>query len=168
MWTLRDVHFEAALRTAVDWFQPGFQLKEKQLECLFNLFKGNDVVANLPTGYGKSLIYQLLPKLLSVSPASCGSVVVVSPLNLIQFDQLLSLGKRGILSCRLDVDCQVSDNTGSTASIDEVIAGKYPIIMCHPEALFHTQKGKNLLDSPRFRKTVVALAVDECHKVKDW
>ena len=38
------------------------ELKEKQTECLIRFLEGNDVFASLPTGYGKSLIYGLLPE----------------------------------------------------------------------------------------------------------
>ena len=39
-------------------------LKPKQVICLEKLFLGVDILAVLPTGYGKSLIYQLLPLML--------------------------------------------------------------------------------------------------------
>ena len=38
-------------------------LKEEQLETLQSLMNGEDTLAVLPTGYGKSLIYILLPLL---------------------------------------------------------------------------------------------------------
>ena len=36
-------------------------LKQKQRECIQKFVEGHDVFASLPTGYGKSLIYALLP-----------------------------------------------------------------------------------------------------------
>ena len=36
-------------------------LKEKQLEALESFIGGNDTFISLPTGYGKSLIYAILP-----------------------------------------------------------------------------------------------------------
>ena len=33
-----------------------FMLKEKQLECILSILNGKDVLAVLPTGYGKSII----------------------------------------------------------------------------------------------------------------
>ena len=36
-------------------------LKEKQLEAIISFLKGFDVFITLPTGYGKSIIYGLLP-----------------------------------------------------------------------------------------------------------
>jgi ATP-dependent DNA helicase RecQ len=39
-----------------------FELKENQIKCLELLTSGKDVFAVLPTGYGKSIIYTILPK----------------------------------------------------------------------------------------------------------
>ena len=36
-------------------------LKEKQYEAVKEYLKGNDTFVSLPTGYGKSLIYGILP-----------------------------------------------------------------------------------------------------------
>ena len=36
-------------------------LKEKQRDCIFRFVEGNYVFVSLPTEYGKSLIYGLLP-----------------------------------------------------------------------------------------------------------
>jgi superfamily II DNA or RNA helicase len=38
-----------------------FQWKDKQLQCLRALFEGQDLLTVLPTGYGKSLIFQAAP-----------------------------------------------------------------------------------------------------------
>ena len=40
-------------------------LKIKQVICLESLFLKKDLVAVLPTGYGKSLFFQVLPRMLS-------------------------------------------------------------------------------------------------------
>lgn len=39
----------------------GISLKEKQSEAIVQFMSGRDVFVSLPTGYGKSLIYALLP-----------------------------------------------------------------------------------------------------------
>ena len=69
-------------------------LKARQEEVLTNLYDGRDVFAWLPTGYGKSLCYQLLPFLLdfkqkrTCSPrVKRGVVIVISSLVLLMVDQ---------------------------------------------------------------------------------
>ena len=37
------------------------KLKEKQIDAIKAFLSGNDVFVSLPTGYGKSFIYALLP-----------------------------------------------------------------------------------------------------------
>ena len=39
-------------------------LKSKQVTCLESLYLGKDVVCVLPNGYGKSLVFHLLPLLM--------------------------------------------------------------------------------------------------------
>ena len=40
-----------------------FFLKEKQTEAVFSIVAGKDTLVTLPTGYGKSIIYGVLPLL---------------------------------------------------------------------------------------------------------
>ena len=42
------------------------QLKPKQLEAIRTLMSGRDTFVALPTGYGKSIIFAILPMLLDV------------------------------------------------------------------------------------------------------
>ena len=46
------------------------ELKEKQVEAILALVSGKDVLVSLPTGYGKSVIYGILPLLFNNSKAS--------------------------------------------------------------------------------------------------
>ena len=41
--------------------QFGISLKEKQFEAIYKFCCGNDVFVSLPTGFGKSIIYAILP-----------------------------------------------------------------------------------------------------------
>ena len=79
-------------------------LKPKQVSCLESVYLGKDVICVLPTGYGKSLIFHLLPMLLFAKFNLCGNllsqwrskgfctatvesiVIVVSPLNSLMSD----------------------------------------------------------------------------------
>ena len=38
-------------------------LKEKQLEAIVSFVRGNDTFVSLPTGYGKSIVFGILPLL---------------------------------------------------------------------------------------------------------
>ena len=58
--------FMGCLHSAVcDSNYPKINLKPKQVKCLEAIYLNRDLVAVLPTGYGKSLIFHLLPSLLS-------------------------------------------------------------------------------------------------------
>ena len=59
---------------------PSFCLKPLQVRCFEYILKGKDIVAILPTGFGKSLLFQLLPDFLPVK-ANSNIVIVVCPLN---------------------------------------------------------------------------------------
>lgn len=147
-------------------------LKNKQSLCLENIYKGEDVIANLPCGYGKSIIYHLLPKLLSLSAQRTAAgkntkkiVLVICPLNTIQADQVKTLQSRNISTCRLDFSCNILE---SVHDIDAVAAGLVDIVHAHPEALFSTSAGPHLIDDQRFQDAVGCIVVDECHKIEQW
>ena len=71
-------------------------LKVKQVICIEAIYRGRDVVALLPTGYGKSVIFHLLPSLF-LDKVNCERgaaypvVIVVSPLNALIKDQIRRL-----------------------------------------------------------------------------
>lgn len=54
-----------------------FSLKDKQLETLNYLWRKQDCISVLPTGYGKSIIYQLLPWFLQGGREKAGIVIVI-------------------------------------------------------------------------------------------
>ena len=70
--------------------------KVAQIQALESVHLQRDTLVLLPTGYGKSLIFQLLPWLLAEEDKEFGIVLVVSPLNSLIVDQLTKLLKCGI------------------------------------------------------------------------
>ena len=86
-------------------------LQPKQVVCLEKLFLGLDVVAILPTGYGKSLIFHLLPLLLFAKKQLDAGIstqtldlnndmfstvaIIVTPLNSLSTDQIKRLALIG-------------------------------------------------------------------------
>ena len=56
----------------------------------------------------------------------------------------------------------------SSATMTDIIDGKYEVVISHPEALLCTDVGRRLLNNPAFCKRVVALVIDACHTVDLW
>ena len=82
-----------------------------------------------------------------------------------------TLADHKIPACRMNIDTKLSEATEdgevyevkSDANLDEVHAGKFCVVFCHPEALLNTTLGRTLLDNEDFCRLVVAVVVDECH-----
>lgn len=70
----------------------GYQeLKKEQLEAIEKLVAGKDVFVALPTGFGKSLCFAVLPSVFNTLFASESSIVVViTPLTAIIKDQVIN------------------------------------------------------------------------------
>ena len=66
------------------------KLRSKQSIVIENVLSGKHTLAVLPTGYGKSLCYQLPSQIVE------GLTLVISPLISLMQDQIASLKKRGI------------------------------------------------------------------------
>lgn len=107
--------FEEAIHEAKRKLNLQGPFKDKQLEVLKHLYNGQDVIALLPTGYGKSLIFQTTPFLLKCPDRESAITIVITPLNSIIKDQILKLGKLGIRACGLDI----AGNSATTWSAEE-------------------------------------------------
>ena len=56
-------------------------LKPEQKACVKSIYEGKDVFLWLPTGFGKSICYEVLPFVFDIELGRVGSLVfVVSPL----------------------------------------------------------------------------------------
>lgn len=103
----------------------GFQeFRPGQLEILHKLLEGRSTLAILPTGAGKTLIYQMYGLLVP------GTVVVVSP--------LLSLIKDQIQRLRLSGERQIAELTSQVAFTDQLYVlnhlAEYKFIFYHQKA----------------------------------
>lgn len=83
-----------------------FSLKDKQLETLRALYNGHDCVSVMPTGYGKSVIFQCLPWLFQCKRGLQYPLItlVVSPLTSLMQDQVMTLCEKGIKACFLNCE----------------------------------------------------------------
>ena len=88
---------------------PDLKLKAKQLEALRAVVQQKrDVLAVLPTGYGKSLIYQLLPRMFNVllyGGKYCSTAIIVSPLTALMMDQVEKIEKQGQSAAIIQAKC---------------------------------------------------------------
>ena len=153
------------------------ELKEKQYEALKAVvLKNRDVMAVLPTRYGKSLIYQLLPLVLDFftangSPVRKSTVIVISPLNALMCDQIVKLKEGGLNICMLKGDRVASTdaNGDEEVSVDvpvEILVNTtFDLIFAHPEVLIDNKKVLKILKSPQFKEKVKAIVMDEAHLV---
>ena len=84
-------------------------LKVKQVIYLEAFYHGRDVVAVLATGYGKLIIFHLLPSLFlykinyELGAAAHPVVIVVSPLNALIRDQIRRLQEGNVKATILNV-----------------------------------------------------------------
>ena len=101
MATPTETEFDSALqhslcRLGVATITP----KPEQRKAVQSIYQGRDVFVWLPTGFGKSLCYEVLPFVMDHKLGRVGSaaslVLIVSPLIALMTDQVSSLRKRGV------------------------------------------------------------------------
>jgi ATP-dependent DNA helicase RecQ len=131
-----------------DGFRPG------QSEIVENCLAGNDVLAILPTGGGKSLCFQIPGLILP------GTAIVVSPLIALMEDQVQALQKRGVRAALISSSLPTEQkNRLLTQLADE----KLKFIYVSPERLQNSSFGKIC------QKIKIGLiVVDEAHCISQW
>ena len=76
-------------------------LKKEQKIAIDSLLNGEDVVAVLPTGFGKSLIFQTFVMASQLALKEQATVLVVAPLNSLTEDQISEANEMGISAVSL-------------------------------------------------------------------
>ena len=152
-------------------------LKEEQYEALLAVaVHRKDCLVVLPTGFGKSLIYQLLPFVLDylisldhvAEKENESSIVVVSPLNALMRDQVSKLQDK-ISVAILKNKYETSDlYAAKSYDLEELVDSMPRIIFAHPESLVNDRRALKLLKSKKWQASVSAIVVDEAHLVIDW
>lgn len=135
----------------------GLVLKEEQKLAVKALLSGKDVMAILPTGFEKSIIYQIfvVAKNLAVS----SSFLVVVPLRSIIEDQL-RFNDFGLKAVALEKNQQLLKAIG---------ANKYHVILASAEQALSAEFTALLkYESSEFKRNLSLFVVDECHTVETW
>lgn len=135
-----------------DTFLPG------QREIIQRVISGQDVFVLMPTGAGKSLIYQFS------SLSLPGLTVVISPLIALMKDQVDRLQANGIAATFINSSLIGNERFDRER---DVLNGKLKLLYVAPERLL-TQNFLSLLDEVHNRVGLSLIAVDEAHCVSEW
>lgn len=131
-----------------DEFRPG------QEQIVRDLLEGHDVLSVLPTGAGKSLVYQMTAYLLP------GITVVVSPLLALMKDQVEALQARGLTVTILN---STQTRREYEEELAEVERGESKLLCVTPERFANDEFMAYLR-----RFDVSLFVVDEAHAVSEW
>ncbi len=129
-------------------FLPG---QEKAID---NILQKKDSLVVLPTGGGKSLIYQLPALILE------GITLVVSPLIALMKDQVDSLIKVGIPATFIN---STLSSLEANERLDQIKKGVYKIVYIAPERFYN----RNFVNELKQIKVSV-FAIDEAHCISQW
>ena len=133
-------------------------LKEEQRNAIKAFVDGKYVFALLPTGYGKSLIYQLAPMVSKkLGHKENPVVIVVSSLFALMEDQVKEATEMGITAMQLGVHDEV-----------EIISGRCQLLFGSPESWLLNNKWRDMLGSEVFQANIIGIVVDEVHLTYKW
>jgi ATP-dependent DNA helicase RecQ len=131
-------------------------LKPGQEEAIGAVVDGRDVLVVMPTGYGKSAVYQIAAHLLD------GPTLVVSPLIALQADQVRHLERAIGEGSAVAVNSSHSDGANERAW-ESVAAGDAEFVFLAPEQLAKPEVIDELAGLG-----VSLVVVDEAHCVSSW
>ena len=148
---VEGLEFERAFRGAIQYtlnsgFSEILELRPvSEKGALLHFIKREDVFAVLPTGCGKSLIFQIVPKVCSYlhdrgfSYPKAAIVVVICPLYALIDSHILELKEHGIPACSLADDDLLEDDVAS-----------HSIVFTDPELIVREEKWRKVLQSKSF------------------
>jgi ATP-dependent DNA helicase RecQ len=130
------------------------ELRPGQEEAISAVAAGRDTLAVLPTGAGKSAIYQLAALIIP------GPTVVVSPLIALQRDQVQALVASGVDAAEANSQVPAPERR---RAFDDLVAGDLEFLFLAPEQLANPE----VLEQVRAAEPSL-LVVDEAHCISAW
>ena len=130
------------------------QFRGRQKEAIETILQNKHVITIMPTGSGKSIIYQLPALLLP------DLTLVISPLIALMKDQVDALRKKKIDATFVNSSLSKTERENRYQAIGE---GKFKILYVTPERF----RKKEFLEIIARRK-ISLLAVDEAHCISEW
>ncbi len=158
MHVMSKTNMEAVFRKVCEVF--GFEkLNNFQMDAIVHILdKGSDIFVNLPTGYGKSVIFQAIPVVFDY--VGNPIVIVVSPLVSLMKDQVARLNLCNIPSVLL-TDIAPDEE-------ERVLRGEFAVVFGSPESWLNTENWTKMVGSSVYKNRVKAVAVDEAHVISHW
>ena len=129
-----EENFQFALKLACSFFPVEnlyHKLHEKQILALRKFFAGNDLFFSAPTGFGKSIIYELIPIMadtLNDRVAGSSVVIVISPLKALIEDQVTYLNTHTAVKA-----INLSDVSNDKETLRLISEESYCIVCSSPE-----------------------------------
>lgn len=131
----------------------GFEkFRPNQEEIINCILSGQDTLAIMPTGGGKSICFQLPALILP------GITIVISPLIALMKDQVDSLKANGIKACFINSSQSTEEQQ---FYIQALQANEFKLVYLAPESLSYLE---NLFNSI----SISLIAIDEAHCISAW
>src|SRR5690349_996461 len=128
--TPHEIRRIARKRFGYDSLRPGLE------EVLRQVLAGHDVLSVMPTGFGKSAIYQIAALFID------GPTVVVSPLIALQKDQVDAIGNKGVAEAAVvNSTLPVSERR---EAFEDLAGGQLEFLFLSPEQLANEETMANL------------------------
>lgn len=131
----------------------GFEKFRPNQETIINtILSGQDTLAIMPTGGGKSICFQLPALILP------GITIVISPLIALMKDQVDSLKTNGISACFINSS---QSSQEQQYYIDNLKTNHFKLVYIAPESLSYLDMAFNELN-------ISLIAIDEAHCISSW
>jgi len=141
------------------------ELLSEQQEAIKAFFEEKDVFVNLPTGFGKSLIFQSLPIVVDiVHDKPHGSSVIVSS----NFTFAISDGGPSALFEHICIPAIAITDVEDPENIQQVLNGNFLVVFGSPECLLSTAIWRGIFKCESFTKKLIGVAIDEAHCIIQW
>ena len=166
---ISDIVFSQAIEYALKKVgSPDLKLKPEQQSAIRIILGGGDVFIWLPTGFGKSVCFELLPfvydhKLERVGTQTRSLVLVLSPLISLMVNQVTNLKLRGVSTAIISGSDKISKNLQATQKDLKTCS----LLFSVPEAVLG-HKWRDSIENPDVADRIVAIVIDEAHCVSKW
>ena len=130
----------------------------EQFKALKTFVSTTDVFRNLPTRFGKSLVFQMAP-LVHTELSPYPVILVISPLMSLMEDQTNFLRKLGISA----------GSIGEDKALDlKIEKGECSVVFTSSESLLGNGHWQSMLSSDVYKNNLIGIVVDEAHCISHW